>query len=193
MLFREERSGDAGGPSSCDRVRVPRPDRRNGHADDATRAHNTLSPETTHIRVLYPFHPLCGASLQVIRRPKRGNGAASVLDPTGRRLKIPLWMLSLDSAQMHISDQAHLSRESLLSLTSLLAPLMDSTGRTRDNLLQAVPDECKGGHRAATTTSEPDPDGRVARTHRPNDSSRTGRSHGPHSGGGFSNRRGKPQ
>ena len=59
------------------------PARRSGHADDAIRAHNTLSAENTHVQVYYPFHPLHGAILQVVRRPKRGDGAVSVMDPTG--------------------------------------------------------------------------------------------------------------
>ena len=86
-----------------------------GYGDDATHAHSTLSAETTHVRVFYPFHPLHNCSLPIIRRPKRGDGAVSVIDPTGRRLKIPLWMLSPDSAEMKIVERAHLSRGALLS------------------------------------------------------------------------------
>ena len=33
-------------------------------------AHNTPSPETTHVHVLYPFHPLHGSTLQIVRKPK---------------------------------------------------------------------------------------------------------------------------
>ena len=60
-----------------------------------TRAHNTLSPETTHVHVFYPFHPLRGATLQIVRKPKRGDGAVSIIEPAGRRLKIPVPVASM--------------------------------------------------------------------------------------------------
>jgi hypothetical protein len=79
----------------------------------------------------------------------------SVIDPTGRRLKIPVWMLLPDCAEMRIAERPHLSKEALLSLTSLLSP-PDPEGPVHDNLLQTVVDGCKGGERAATTTSGSD-------------------------------------
>ena len=167
-----------------------RRERRSGRADGATRAHNTLSSENTHVQVFYPFHPLCGVNLQVIRRPKRGDGAVSVLDLAGRRLKIPLWMLSPDCAEIKVSDKAHLSKGSLIELTVLLNPMLDNAGKNHDNLLQNV-DKCKGGHRAATTASESDRNERIRDAHRSNGSRRTSRSHGSHSDGGLSNRRRK--
>jgi hypothetical protein len=120
-------------------------ERHNEDVDGTIRAHNTLSTETTQVQVFYPFHPLHGVSLQVIRRPKRGDGAVSVLDVAGKRLKIPLWMLFPESAGIKTSDQAHLSKESLLSLASLLSPLLD-------NLVQTFGEKCKGGGRAANAT-----------------------------------------
>jgi hypothetical protein len=175
------------------RVTGRRRGRRNEDAGGATRTHSTLSAETTHVRVFYPFHPLYNFTLRVIRRPKRGDGAASVLDLTGRRLKIPLWMLSPDSAEIKITERAHLSREALLSLALLLAQLLDTEGRTHDNLLQTDLEASKGGHRAATTTCGPNPNGRAKGVHRRNGSNRTGRSHGPDSGGGLSSRRRETQ
>jgi len=56
-----------------------------------------------------------------VRRPKRGDGAVSVIDKSGRRLKIPIWMLSPEAAGTAISEQIHLSKEALLSLASLLS------------------------------------------------------------------------
>jgi hypothetical protein len=97
--------------------------------DGATRTHTTLSADTTHVRVFYRFHPLHDVSLRVVRRPKLGDGAVCVIDPTGRRLKIPMWMLSPDSAEMRIAEGAHLSRDALLSLTSLLATRLDPPGQ----------------------------------------------------------------
>ena len=169
----------------------PEPDRRreprSGRAGDATRAHSTLSAETTHVQVFYQFHPLHGSTLRVVRRPKQGDGAVSVSDPAGRRLKIPLWMLLPNSAEMKIAQQPLLSKEALLSLTSLLVTLPDIEDRVHDNLLQTVVDGCKGGHRAATTTSgHGDSKGRRRRAARHNGTNRTDRSHGPHSDGGLS-------
>ena len=88
--------------------------------DDATIAHNTLSADAAHVQVFYPFHPLHGYRLRVIRKPKRSDGAVSVLDPVGKRLKIPVWMLSSAAANIVTTEQALLSREALLNLTSLL-------------------------------------------------------------------------
>jgi len=164
--------------------------RRNAGGDEATRAHSTLSAETTHVQVFYQFHPLHGSTLRVVRRPKQGDGAVSVSDPAGRRLKIPLWMLLPNSAEMKVAQQPLLSKEALLSLTSLLVTLPDIEDRVHDNLLQTVVDGCKGGHRAATTTSGPgDSKGRRRRVDRHNGTNRPDRSHGPHSGGGLSSGR----
>ncbi len=169
--------------SSCTgRVRCRRRARHNGGGDDASGTHNTLSADATHVRVFYPFHPLYGCRLQVIRRPKRGDGAVSVLDPVGKRLKIPTWMLSPSAANIETTEQALLSREALFSLSSLL--IQPTVTAIHDNLLQAPVDGWKGGHRAAATTH---PNKRGTRARRRDGQSRTGRSHGSHSGDGFSN------
>ena len=161
--------------------------RRNADGDEPTRAHSTLSAETTHVQVFYQFHPLHGYTLRVVRRPKKGDGAVSVSDPAGRRLKIPLCMLLPNSAEMKIAQQPLLSKEALLSLTSLLVTRPDIEDRVHDNLLQTVVDGCKGGHRAATTTSgHGDSKGRRRRAARHSGTNRTDRSHGPHSDGGLS-------
>ena len=143
------------------------PGSHNGHADGGIHAHNTLSVENTSVQVFYRFHPLHNATLQVVRRPKRGDGAVSVIDPTGRRLKIPVWMLLPDFAEIKITERPHLSKEALLSLSLSLSSLLslpDPEGHVHDNLLQTVVDGCKGGERTATTTSgSEDPKGRRRR------------------------------
>jgi hypothetical protein len=58
-----------------------------------TRAPNSLSVETTEVQVFYPFHPLKGRTLRVICRPKVVDGAMTVVEPSGSRLKLPVWML----------------------------------------------------------------------------------------------------
>ena len=84
-------------PSAWRRARTRRPARSCAHAGGGTHAQNTLSTETTEVKVYYPFHPLHGSTVQIQRRPKRGDGAAIVADRAGKRLKIPMWMLSPSS------------------------------------------------------------------------------------------------
>ena len=169
-------------------MRFRRPERHNGDEDEGTHAHSTLSAETTHVQVFYRFHPLYSSTLQIVRRPKRGDGAVSVIDSTGRRLKIPMWMLLPDSAEIKIAEQAYLSKEALLSLASLVSTPREIEDRVHANLLPAVVDTCKGGQRAATTTPGSGNRKRGCRgADRHRDTNRTDRSHGPHSGGGLSN------
>src|SRR5262249_50277714 len=40
-----------------------------------------LSADNTDVQVFYPFHPLHGVTLRILRRPKRGDGAVCVMDP----------------------------------------------------------------------------------------------------------------
>src|SRR5260370_41423620 len=87
-----------------------------GHAGEGTHAHNTLSADNTDVQVFYPFHPLHGVTLRILRRPKRGDGAGCVIDPAGRRLKIPIWMLLPECAEITISQRPHLGKQALLSL-----------------------------------------------------------------------------
>src|SRR5215831_796140 len=96
------------------------------HAGDGTHVHNTLSADNTDVQVFYPFHPLHGVTLRILRRPKRGDGAVCVTDPAGRRLKIPIWMLLPECAEITISQRPHLSKQALLSLASLIASQLDS-------------------------------------------------------------------
>jgi hypothetical protein len=134
------------------------------------------------VQVFYPFHPLRNAVLHAVRHPKRGEGAVVVVDPAGKRLKIPVWMLSPECAAVTITEQAYLSCESLLSLASLLSTQLHAE-QIRDNLLKTVVDGRKGGQRSATTTSGPgDQKGKRDRSHGRKGADRTDRSHGPHSG-----------
>jgi hypothetical protein len=165
---------------------------RGEDADEATHAHSTLSAETTRVQVFYPFHPLHGVTLQIVRRPKRGDGAVSIIDSTRRRLKIPVWMLLPECAEITIAERPRLGKEALLSLTALLSPPQDPDDPAHDNLLQTAVDGCKGGQRGATTISGPDdPKGRRSRVDGRKGTRRSDRSHGPNTGGGFSSGRRK--
>ena len=164
---------------------IPQRVLRSGCGDERTHAHNTLSAD--HVRVLYPFHPLHGATLQILRRPKREDGAVCVMDPAGRRLKIPVWMLCPECAGIRISQRPHLGKEALLSLASLIAAQLASKDRDHDNLLQTPVSGCKGGRRAATSTSGPDdPKGMRCRANGRSDTRRSDRSHSPRYSSGVS-------
>jgi hypothetical protein len=93
-----------------------------------------------------------------------------------------------DSADVQIAAQVHLSKEALLGLTSLIAPLLDLANY---NLPQKVVDGCKGGQRGAITTSGPDGAGMRNRVDRRKSTIRSDRSHGAHSGDGLSSGRRK--
>ena len=169
----------------CDREPGRQLEPRSGHADDPTVVHSTLSADTTHVRVFYPFHPLHGYSLRVTRRPKRGDGAVSVIDPAGRRLKIPVWMICSDAADITVSDQALLSGDALSKLAALIT--RPAAGGIHDNLLQTSVDGRTGGNHAAAAAPEPDPNRRGTHAGRRAGTDRTRQSHGPHSGDGVSN------
>jgi hypothetical protein len=96
-------------------------------------------------------------------------------------------MLTPDASHVQIVEQPLLSKEALLGLTSLLAPLLDITNH---NLPQTVIDGCKGGQRGATTTSGSD-DAEGMRERAGPSTSRIARSDVAHSGRGLSSRRRK--
>src|ERR1700680_2323366 len=147
------------GPSAVRRPIILHPARHSAGVDGHIRAHNTLFAESNDVQVFYPFHPLHGSTLQILRRPKRGDGAVCVIDRGGKRLKIPVWMLLPDCTAIKISDEVHLSKESLLSLMLLLSPHAPED-RDHDNLLPTAVDGCKGGRRGATKTAGSDDPGR---------------------------------
>jgi len=180
-----------GGPIDGDLVKVRPQEWRSVCGDADTRAHNTLSAESAKVQVFYPFHPLYGSTLQILRRPKRGDGAVSVIDRGGKRLKIPVWMLLPDCTVIKISEEVHLSRESLLSLMLLLSPHTPED-RDHDNLLPTAVDGCKGGHRgSAKTTGSDDPGRKRNRADECDGARQSDRSDGSRSDGGISGGRRK--
>jgi len=169
-----------------DRAKGRRPESRSGHVDGAILTHNTLSADITHVQVCYPFHPLYGYNLRVLRRPKRGDGAVLVLDSAGKRLKIPVWMVLSNANSIIVTEQARLSKESLLNLT-LLFEQWNASGNS-DNLLQPSVDGGKRGHHAAATTVRGKPNRRGTRARGGDDKSRRNPTDGAHSGDGLPNR-----
>ena len=152
-----------------------------------TPAHNTLSAESTRVQVFYPFHPLHGAALQILRRPKRGDGAVSVIDPVGKRLKIPVWMLSSDCAEIKVTEQPHLNKEALLSLASLVSSQVNAEYHAHDKLLQTAVAGCEEDCRDAAGASGPaDRKRKRSRATGRSGTRRADRSHGPRFGAGLS-------
>src|SRR5262245_12034531 len=141
-------SSAAGSPPIASRpTRCRRPARSCGRADGGTHAHNTLSADNTDVQVFYPFHPLHGVTLRVLRRPERGDGAVCVVEPAGRRLKIPSWMLLPECAEITISQQPYLAKQALLSLASLITSQLDSKDPVHANLRQTHVSGFEGGRR----------------------------------------------
>ena len=168
------------------RLRCRRPARSCAHADGGTHAHNTLSADNTDVQVFYPFHPLHGVTLRVLRRPERGDGAVCVVDPAGRRLKIPIWMLLPECAEITISQRPHLGKQALLSLASLIISQLDSKDPAHDNLRQTHVSGCEGGRGGTSTSGPDDPKGMRCRANGRSDTRRSDRSHGPRSSSGLS-------
>jgi hypothetical protein len=115
-----------------------------------------------------------------------------VMDTGGQRLKIPVWMLSRQCAEIVISERPHLSKEALLSLASLLALQPDSKGCVHADLRQTPVGGSEGGHRdTASTSGHDESKGMRCRVTGCSDTRRTYRSHGPRCSGSFSKRAGK--
>jgi hypothetical protein len=116
------------------------------------------------------------------------------MDPAGRRLKIPVWMLLAECAEVKISQQPHLGKHALLSLASLIASQLDFKDRVDDNLMQTRVSGCEEGRGDATSTAGPDdPKGMRCRANGYSDPRRSDRSDGPRSSSGLSRGGGKSQ
>jgi hypothetical protein len=101
------------------------------------------------------------------------------MDALGKRLKIPVWMVSAEAARAAIARDGHLNSDSLLSLAILL---QGATGKDRGKLLQTSADDSTGDHHAATTTAKPGSKRRRSRDPRGNGQRRSASSHGARSG-----------
>lgn len=59
---------------------------------------------------------------------RRADGAATVVDPSGRQMKIPCWMLSPDAAEVELSTRAEICARALVALADLLEPHVKGPG-----------------------------------------------------------------
>jgi len=73
------------------------------------------------VTVYYPFHPLHLRQLDLAGKARLGDGAVTVVDPSGMRLKIPLWMTTRQAGGYEVSPEPEISARALLELTVLLA------------------------------------------------------------------------
>jgi hypothetical protein len=116
------------------------------------------------------------------------------MDPAGRRLKVPVWMLLPECAEIKISQHPHLGKHALLSLASLITSQLDFKDCGHDNLLQTRVSGCEKGRRGATSTSGlDDPKGMRCCANGRSNTRRSDRSDGPRSSSGLSRGRGKSQ
>src|SRR5215475_6515761 len=109
---------------------------------------------------------------------RSGEMGRSVSWIQGRRLKIPIWMLLLECAEITISPRPHLGKQALLSLASLITSQLDSKDPVHANLRQTRVRGFEGGRRGATSTSGPDdPKGMRCPANRRSEARRSDRSH----------------
>ena len=67
------------------------------------------------VTVHYPFHPLHDRRLEVLAWPRQAHNAVTVKHPDGQSLKIPLWMLQPEAADVRLNA---------LTLTKIDPPLL---------------------------------------------------------------------
>ena len=103
-----------------DSLPASRPASARGHAVGSTSGRDTQSRSST-VHVHYRFHPLHEHDLALVHTPRAVDGATTVVDPTGRRLKIPAWMLSPEAGELRLGEQARAGVRALLSVVQLLA------------------------------------------------------------------------
>ena len=99
---------------------VPRQREHEGQ-DESNPVHKTISLTIT---VHYPFHPHHGRQLEVLLQPRHGDGAFTVIDPSGKSLKVPAWMTYPAAAQHQLSPVAAIDVAPLLALAQLLEPIV---------------------------------------------------------------------
>ena len=121
--------------------------------NSSTGSRNTQS-RTSTVRVHYRFHPLHERELEVVCTARAAEGAVTVIDSTGRRLRIPSWMLSAEAAELRLSDQALVSVRALRNLTELLASRLSlrAGGTASDSLAPTKAVLGRGGTRGTAST-----------------------------------------
>jgi hypothetical protein len=83
---------------------------------------NTIGSE---VEIYYPFHPLFGKKLKVIRRAIVKDGTILVNAPKGFCKEIPSWMTQAECLEYHISNFPHISLKAILRSIELLEGSID--------------------------------------------------------------------
>ena len=78
---------------------------------------NTISSK---IKIYYPFHPLCGQELKVLRKSNHKDGSILIAAPSVFNKQIPLWMTEHQAACYRISEKPEICLKALLSLIELI-------------------------------------------------------------------------
>lgn len=130
-----------------------------GRVDGRRLPHNTHGVHSETVFVCYPFHPLHGCELPVFVASRSTDGAVTVQDASGRRLKIPKWMVTADAAQCELSARATVDARSLLLLVELIElhgdtlPGMEVRSQEEQRHEATLVDESKHGRRRGTRRS----------------------------------------
>ena len=85
--------------------------------DENINTHNTHDLKVT---VYYPFHPLYGKTICVVRKSRTKDGFVTVKDPQGKDIKIPVWMISQEAQYYTLSSEATIRFSSLSMLSNFL-------------------------------------------------------------------------
>ena len=83
-----------------------------------TGRHTTIS---SHVTVQYPFHPLQGCPIKVLRAaPRHGRGVVICEHPDGGAVQIPVWMLRPEASCAQVSSVPLFDLSALLLTAELI-------------------------------------------------------------------------
>ncbi|MFV1976955.1 MAG: hypothetical protein ACC651_14505, partial [Candidatus Scalindua sp.] len=85
--------------------------------------HNPIGSE---IEIYYPFHPLFGAKLKIVRNSETKNGTLFLDTPKGFCKEIPSWMTHQECRDYHISEFPHINLKAILGAIELLETSIDN-------------------------------------------------------------------
>jgi len=83
------------------------------------------NPIGSEIEINYPFHPLFGTKLKVVRNSITKNGTIFFDTPKGFCKEIPSWMTEEGCKDYHISKFPHISLKAILKAIELLEASID--------------------------------------------------------------------
>ena len=78
------------------------------------------NPIGSEVGINYPFHPLFGAKVKIVRSSVGRNGTIFVDAPKGFCKEIPTWMTEDECGHYHISGFPHINLKAILRAIELL-------------------------------------------------------------------------